>query len=527
MEVTGDGLERDDDFLAVCADAGIDFAFYRYVFYGEENGKMMSTATLVTFIVYLAGMLAIGLFFYRMTSNLSDYVLGGRSLGPGVAALSAGASDMSGWLLLGLPGAAYVSGFSAVWICIGLSAGAYLNWQFVARRLRAYTEVSRNSITIPDYLENRFRDHSKMLRVISAFVILLFFTFYASSGMVAGGKLFENSFGLQYEAALWIGAIVIISYTFLGGFLAVSWTDFVQGILMFIALLIVPIAAISEVGGWSEAVDKVGSIKPDGLDVFAGTTAIGIISSMAWGLGYFGQPHIITRFMALRSTRDVPMARLIGMVWMIAGLFGAIFTGFAGIAYFADTPLKDSETVFMDFSSLLFNPWISGILLAAILSAIMSTIDSQLLVSSSAVAEDFYKAVFRKGAGEKELVWVGRISVIVIALIAIILAMNPESSVLDLVSYAWGGFGAAFGPVIILSLFWKRMTRNGALAGLISGAATVVIWEKLKGGIFDLYEIVPGFLVCTAAIIIFSLASSSPDKEIEEEFEKAKASSFD
>lgn len=483
----------------------------------------MSTATLITFIVYLVGMLGIGIFYYRVTLNLSDYVLGGRNLGPGVAALSAGASDMSGWLLLGLPGAAYASGFSAVWICTGLAIGAYLNWQFVARRLRSYTEVSKNSITIPDYLTNRFRDSSNSLRVISALVILLFFTFYTSSGMVAGGKLFVSSFGFDYTTALWIGAIVIISYTFLGGFLAVSFTDFVQGILMFLALIIVPIVAISELGGWNETVRTVGKINADGLDVFAGTTLIGIVSSMAWGLGYFGQPHIITRFMALKSVKQVPTARLIGMFWMVLGLLGAVFTGFVGIAYFAANPLADPETVFMDLSQVLFNPWVAGVLLAAILSAIMSTIDSQLLVSSSAVAEDFYKAIFKKDATQKELLWIGRVSVLAIAVIALILAMDPDSSVLGLVSYAWGGFGAAFGPVIILSLFWKRMTRNGALAGLISGAVTVVVWKELEGGLFDLYEIVPGFIICTLAIVVFSLLSSPPETEITDEFEHARA----
>lgn len=483
----------------------------------------MSTATLITFIVYLVGMLGIGIFYYRVTHNLSDYVLGGRNLGPGVAALSAGASDMSGWLLLGLPGAAYASGFSAVWICTGLAIGAYLNWQFVARRLRSYTEVSKNSITIPDYLTNRFRDSSNSLRVISALVILLFFTFYTSSGMVAGGKLFVSSFGFDYTTALWIGAIVIISYTFLGGFLAVSFTDFVQGILMFLALIIVPIVAISELGGWNETVRTVGEINADGLDVFAGTTLIGIVSSMAWGLGYFGQPHIITRFMALKSVKQVPTARLIGMFWMVLGLLGAVFTGFVGIAYFAANPLADPETVFMDLSQVLFNPWVAGVLLAAILSAIMSTIDSQLLVSSSAVAEDFYKAIFKKDATQKELLWIGRVSVLAIAVIALILAMDPDSSVLGLVSYAWGGFGAAFGPVIILSLFWKRMTRNGALAGLISGAVTVVVWKELEGGLFDLYEIVPGFIICTLAIVVFSLLSSPPETEITDEFEHARA----
>lgn len=487
----------------------------------------METGVLVTFIIYLVGMLGIGIAAYKMTSDLSDYVLGGRRLGPGVAALSAGASDMSSWLLLGLPGAVYASGgMNQIWIAVGLAIGAYLNWQFVAKRLRSYTEVANDSITIPDFFENRFKDGSKLLRVISALVILLFFTFYTSSGMVGGAKLFEASFGLSYTQALWIGAIVIISYTFLGGFLAVSWTDFIQGILMFLALIIVPIVAVNKLGGWGETVNSVGEIDPIYLDAFSGMSALAIISLLAWGLGYFGQPHILTRFMALRSKKDVPKARMIGTVWMVFALFGAIFTGFAGIAYFADAPIADGEQVFIMFTQVLFDPWVSGILLAAILAAIMSTIDSQLLVSSSAVAEDFYKAILRKEASEKELVWVGRISVAAIALIAILLASNPDSSVLDLVSYAWAGFGAAFGPVIILSLFWKRMNRWGALAGMIVGAVTVVVWKQLttSGAIsFSLYEIVPGFILAWIAVLVVSLATGAPSKEIEEEFEQAKA----
>jgi sodium/proline symporter len=493
----------------------------------------LETATLVTFIVYLIGMLLIGVISYRLTSNLSDYVLGGRRLGPGVAALSAGASDMSSWLLLGLPGYAYAAGMDAIWICVGLAVGAYLNWQFVAKRLRTYTEIANDSITVPDYFENRFRDKSKALRVISALVILVFFTFYTSSGLVGGALLFQESFGMTYNQALLIGAVVIISYTFLGGFLAVSWTDFIQGILMFLALVIVPIVAISKVGGWSNTVSQVGSMEPSHLNALDGMGFIAVLSLLAWGLGYFGQPHIITRFMALRSVKDVPKARLIGMTWMVVGLFGAIFTGFAGIAFFADNPLiagdvNNSEKVFIFFTDVLFNPWVSGILLAAILSAIMSTIDSQLLVSSSALAEDFYKAILRKDASQKELVWIGRIGVVAIALIAILLAMsaNPANdnatSILDLVSYAWGGFGAAFGPVVILSLFWKRMTRNGALAGLIVGAVTVVVWKQLTGGLFDLYEIVPGFVLGWIVIMVVSILDKEPSQEIQEEFERAR-----
>lgn len=502
----------------------------------------MSTATLITFLVYLVGMLAIGIVMYRRTTDLSDFVLGGRTLGPATAALSAGASDMSGWLMLGLPGAIYASGISEAWLGIGLAIGAYLNWQFVARRLRVYTEVSNNAITIPDFLENRFKDTSRLLRLISALVILLFFTFYTSSGMVAGAKLFEASFGLSYQVALWIGVIVVVSYTFLGGFLAVVWTDFIQGTLMLLALIVVPIVAISQVGGWNEAVQAVGNINPDHLSMVKGVGAIAIISSIAWGLGYFGQPHIIVRFMALKSPKDVPIARFIGTTWMILGLYGAIFTGFAGLAYVASNDasmfnaigaglinesgiqmLDDPEKILIVFSQVLFHPVVAGLLLAAILSAIMSTIDSQLLVSSSAVAEDFYKAMFRRDASDTELVWVGRIATVVIALVAAIIAINPESTVLDLVSYAWAGFGAAFGPIIILSLFWKRITRNGALAGIIVGAITVIIWgDFLSGGIFDLYEILPGFVFNLMITIIVSLMGR-PDQEMEREFDETVA----
>lgn len=499
----------------------------------------MNTATLITFLVYLIGMLAIGIVMYRRTTDLSDFVLGGRSLGPAVAALSAGASDMSGWLLLGLPGAIYVTGISESWIAVGLAVGAYLNWQFIAKRLRVYTEVSNNAITIPDFLENRFKDTSRLLRVISALVILLFFTFYTSSGMVAGAKLFEASFGLSYQVALWIGVIVVVSYTFLGGFLAVVWTDFIQGSLMLLALLVVPIVTITQMGGWHETVQAVGAINPGHLSMVKGVGIIAIASSIAWGLGYFGQPHIIVRFMALKSPKDVPMARFIGTTWMILGLYGAIFTGLLGLAYVAANDaslftavgmevvtqdgvqmLGDPEKIFIVFSQILFHPVVAGLLLAAILSAIMSTIDSQLLVSSSAVAEDFYKAIFRREASDTELVWVGRIATVAIALIAAIIAINPESTVLELVSYAWAGFGASFGPIIVLSLFWKRVTRNGALAGIVVGALTVIIWgDFLSGGIFDLYEILPGFIFNLIVTIVVSLLGK-PEPEMEKEFEE-------
>ncbi|MEI5907374.1 sodium/proline symporter PutP [Bacillus spongiae] len=493
----------------------------------------MDTATLVTFIVYLVAMLVIGVVSYRLTNNLSDYVLGGRSLGPGVAALSAGASDMSSWLLLGLPGLAYATGLDAIWLCVGLIIGAYLNWKFVASRLRSYTEIANDSITVPDFFENRFKDSSRVLRIVSALVILVFFTFYVSSGLVGGALLFQETFGMSYNAALLIGAIVIISYTFLGGFLAVSWTDFFQGLLMFFALVLIPIVAIVELGGIGSTVDQVRNMDPSYLNPVDSVTTLGVISLVAWGLGYFGQPHIITRFMAIRSTRDVPRARFYGMSWMIVSIIGAIIVGVTGIPYFAGDPLiagdiNQSEKVFIFFADLLFNPWVSGILLAAILSAIMSTIDSQLLVSSSALAEDFYKAIFRKDATDKELVWVGRFGVVIISIIAILLAYQGNqtegASVLNLVSYAWGGFGAAFGPVILFSLYWRNMNGIGALAGIITGAVTVVVWKQLtvaKFIPFNLYEIVPGFIFASLAIILFSLIGNSPPKAILDEFKEA------
>ena len=480
----------------------------------------MDAGSISAFVIYLVGMLVIGLICYKLTKNLSDYMLGGRNLPPAVAALSAGASDMSGWLLLGLPGAVYAAGMNQIWIGIGLVIGAYLNWQFVARRLRIYTEVAEDAITIPDYLNNRFQDSSRILRMISAIVILLFFTFYVSAGLVAGGVLFEKTFGLDYEIAVWVGSAVIVSYTFLGGFLAVSWTDFFQGLMMFLALISVPLIAIAAVGGWGETTAQVGAIDPAFNDVFTGMTTMGIISLMAWGLGYFGQPHILVRFMAVRTLNDVPTARLINMVWMVFALYGAVFVGYSGIAYFAGAPLENSETVFIEFCNVLFNPWVSGFLLAAILAAVMSTIDSQLLVCSSALTEDLYRSFLRRDASQKELVNVGRLSVLGVALIATLLATDPESGVLALVAYAWAGFGAAFGPVIILSLFWRRMTRNGAAAGLIVGAVTVVVWKQLQGGIFDLYEILPGFILCAIAVIVVSRLGPQPGGLVAEDFDR-------
>ena len=475
----------------------------------------MNGVAATTIAVYLVAMLGLGAAAYRYTSNLKDYILGGRQLGGGVAALSAGASDMSGWLMLGLPGAIYASGLNQVWIAIGLVAGALLNWRFVARRLRRYTERAGDALTLPDYFENRFGDRSRVLRVASAFVILVFFTIYTSAGLVSGAILFEQVFQLDYTTALLVGTLSILSYTAIGGFLGVCWTDTVQGIMMFFALLIVPAVAISGMGGWDATVEAAAASAPAGIfDVFHDTTLIGIVSLMAWGLGYFGQPHILARFMALRDERDMPQAQMVGMTWMVLALYGAIATGFAGIGYFASAPLGNPETVFLGLSQALFNPWIAGILLAAVLAAIMSTVSSQLLVSSSAIAEDFWKRLFRREAGERELLLVGRASVFVISVVAVVLALDRDSTVLSLVAYAWAGFGAAFGPVVLFSLFWRRMTRNGALAGMVLGAVTVIVWKHLSGGLFDVYEILPGFLVASLAIVVVSLAGSGPEEDI-------------
>ncbi len=471
-------------------------------------------------------MVVIGLIAYRATSNFSDYILGGRRLGSFVTALSAGASDMSGWLLMGLPGAIYLSGLSEMWIAIGLIIGAWLNWLLVAGRLRVHTEVQNNALTLPDYFSNRFNDQKKILRIVSAFVILIFFAIYCASGMVAGARLFESMFGLSYNTALWISAIATVSYVFIGGFLAVSWTDTIQAGFMIFALLLTPIVVILSFSDLSQITVALDAARPHAMDVFGNLSFIAILSLLAWGLGYFGQPHILVRFMAADSVKSIPNARRIGMTWMTLCLGGAVAAGFFGIAYFQQNPELASvvnanpETVFMELTKILFNPWVAGIVLAAILAAIMSTLSCQLLVCSSTLTEDFYKSFLRKNASQKELVWVGRLMVLAIALLAIFMAGNPNAKVLGLVAYAWAGFGAAFGPLIILSLFWKRMTLNGALAGMIVGAVMVILWKNVWGST-GVYEIIPGFICSMAAIIIVSLMGKAPGKEITDRFEEA------
>jgi sodium/proline symporter len=422
---------------------------------------------------------------------------------------------MSGWLLLGLPGYAYAAGLESLWLAFGLLAGNWINWLIAAKRLRTYS-ITTDSITLPEYLSRRFNDESKLIQTISAFFILLFFLFYTSSGLVAGGKLFETVFGLNYSSAVIVGTVCVVSYTLFGGFLAVAWTDLVQGLLMSAALLIVPIAALQ--GGFGQLTSDLSAINPELLTIWndstgAPLTAISIISLVAWGLGYFGQPHILARFQATRSNKDLVAARRIAIVWTLLSMAGAVLVGLVGLVYVTNhgsLELADGEKIFMLLVNAIFHPVVAGILLAAILAAIMSTADSQLLVSSSALAEDFYKQVIKKDASSEEIVMVGRIAVIVISIVALVLALTPDSSVLGLVSYAWAGFGAAFGPAIVLSLYWERMNRNGALAGIVTGGITIVVWKQLSGGWFDVYEIVPGIIFSTLAIVFVSLATKEP-----------------
>lgn len=469
----------------------------------------INTPIAIMFVAYAALMLYIGFYFYRQNKNTEDYFLGGRSLGPVVSALSAGASDMSGWLLMGLPGALYASGLIESYIAIGLSIGALLNWSFVAKRLRIYTSVIANSITIPDYFETRFDDDKHILRIVCAIVILIFFTFYVSSGLVGGAKLFEATFGIRYEYALTTGTLIIVAYTFLGGYKAVCWTDLLQGLLMMGALIVVPAVMLYHLGGFGEAMAVIEEIKPNALSMGGGIGALSIVSALAWGLGYFGQPHILVRFMSIRSTKDIPAATFVGISWMVISLIGACFIGLLGIAYVHkfELTLQDPEKIFIVMSQLLFNPWIAGILLSAILAAIMSTASSQLLVSSSTIAEDFYKRIFNKEASNKTVMNLGRIGVLLVALVAFVISTDKESSVLSIVAYAWAGFGASFGSVMLFSLFWSRMTRIGAILGMITGAVMVVLWKNYLAELFNfpIYEIVPGFVAASAVIIIASL----------------------
>ena len=474
------------------------------------------TILYLTFFAYLFLIFVIGIVAWLRTNTLSDYILGGRTLGKWTTAISAGASDMSGWLLLGLPGYAYLAGMEAIWIIIGLFIGTACNWYLVAPRLRQDTETLDNSLTIPEYFEHRFNDHTHLLRIISALIILLFYFFYTSSGLVAGGKLFESVFGISYTWSVVFGAGTILIYTCLGGFLAVSWSDLIQGLLMALALTVVALLAINQLNGFGSLYQSMQIINFELTDPFTEVDGqalgiIGIVSLLGWGLGYFGQPHILIRFMATDHIKHIPAARRIALSWTALGLIAALIIGFSGLALLPQhLNDADSEKVFIELLSVLLHPLPAGICLAAILAAIMSTADSQLLVASSAITEDMFKT-FKKDASDQSQVSVGRIAVVILTIAATVLSLQPNNKVLDLVAYAWAGFGAAFGPVILFALFKKQLSRSSALMGMLSGGLTVIIWKNIQidNSIFELYELVPGFVFACLTIFLVNQIQNS------------------
>ena len=507
----------------------------------------MSTSSLIwilaAIVAYLLFMIWIGASLMKKNNSAEDYFLGGRSLNGWVAAMSAQASDMSGWMLMGLPGSIYALGTGQVWIGIGLCLGTIANWLLVAGPLRKYTIKANNALTLPKFFENRYRDNKNILLGISSVVIVVFFVVYTASAFASGGKLFNSVFGMDYHIALVVGAFVILIYTFMGGFLAVCSTDFIQGMLMLVAVLAVPMIALFVMGpsNFTSNLSSTGVDPASYFNLFQenGTqiSAVSIISSLAWGLGYFGMPHILVRFMAIKDEKELAKSKKVAIVWVILGLGFACFIGILGRAYLAATQgvLDDSEKVFIEMIKQLFTDdinivFLAGIFLAAILAAIMSTADSQLLVASSAISEDLYKGIFKKDASDDKVLNVGRIATVVVAIAALVIAWNPDSSVMALVSDAWAGFGAAFGPLVLCSLFWKRTNLQGAVAGIILGALTVIVWDYIPlvagatiGSATGLYSLVPGFALSLIGIIIVSLATKAPSDDIVKEFEEVNA----
>ncbi len=487
----------------------------------------IETGSLVALGLYFFLLISIGLITYKGKESLEGYVLGGRQLGPWVTSMSAEASDMSGWMVMGLPGYAYLSGISAFWIAIGLTIGTWVNWQFIAKRLRIFTQVANDAITLPEYFEHRFNDTSKKIRMVSSIFIFIFFLIYTSSSFVAGGKLFNTAFGLDYNYSLFLTAGIVVFYTLAGGFAAVCWTDLFQGFLMFFSILIVPVTALFYIGGVSPAIARLNAISPNYFNMFtdatgSGLSIISIISLLAWGLGYFGQPHILVRFMAISSPKDIKQATRIAMVWVIISLSMAVTVGLVGRVYLGDLLIGNkAETVFLTMSNQFYSPFFAGIITSGILGAIMSTSDSQLLVAASSVTTDFYKTLIRKDASAGELVMVSRIMIIVVSLFSLLLALDPNSMILNIVSYAWAGFGAAFGPLVILSLYWRRMTTNGAMAGIIVGGITVLVWKNFLA-FTNIYEIIPGFFLSALAIYIVSLMDKPPTADIVARFDETE-----
>lgn len=493
---------------------------------------------LIAIVLYLVIVIAVGIVYTKKNKNVDDFYLGGRKLGPLVTAMSAEASDMSGWLLMGLPGLVYLSGLAeASWTAIGLAIGTYLNWLIVAKRLRNYSSRI-GAITIPDFFSKRFRDNTKILMGISAALIILFFIPYTASGFSTCGKLFSALFGIDYHVAILVSAFVIVVYTALGGFLAASITDFIQSIVMSIALVIVLAFGIRVAGGWDAVVANANSIT-NYLSLTSTTNAAGeavsfsgmsIVSTLAWGLGYFGMPHILLRFMAIEDPNKIKTSRRVASVWVVIAMFVAVIIGMVGLAMSKVEPslvLKDSETVIVAISSLLskygvYAALLAGVILAGILASTMSTADSQLLAASSAISQDVMVGTFNLKISSKTKMIIARATVVCIAILGVVFAWNPDSSVFRIVSFAWAGFGASFGPVVLFALFWKRTNKWGAIAGMISGGITVILWHYLKGGLFDLYELLPAFIISSLFIIVVSLLTEKPEQEIIDEFEEVK-----
>ncbi len=512
-----------------------------------------SVQIMIVMIIYMAAVIGIGIGFARKANKSSeDYFLGGRTLGPWVTAMSAEASDMSGWLLMGLPGVAYWCGIAdAAWTAIGLAVGTYINWLIISKRLRRYSEKAGNSITLPEFFSNRFHENGKLVMTISALFILIFFTVYAASCLVTCGKLFSTLFGLDYVPMMIVGAVFVLVYTIIGGFLAESVSDFMQAIVMIVALVVIVITGTVTAGGLSSVIKNAGSI-PGFLEFFGIATPVtvdgvqqsingvpqfgaagsygfvAIISTLAWGLGYFGMPQVLLRFMAIRSEHELTRSRRIATVWVLISLFVAVFIGVVGRVLYPDALTTDSasENVFILLATNLLPPLLAGLVMAGILAATISSSDSYLLIAASAFSKNIYQGIFRRKATDRQVLLVSRVTLLVITLIAVVIALDEKSVIFTLVSFAWAGFGATFGPLMIMSLFWKRINRAGAVAGMISGGATVFLWKLVirpLGGVWDIYELLPAFLISCLCIIAVSLMTAPPSKEIQKEFDDVRA----
>lgn len=483
---------------------------------------MNNYMTYAAFVLYFLILIFMGIHFYFKSKKIEDYLLGGRNMGSWVTALSAQASDMSGWLLMGLPGAIYLAGMSEMWIAVGLIAGTFLNWVFISARLRLYTGET-GSMTLSSFLGKRFKDPTNSLRLISSIITLLFFTVYAASGLVGAGKLFESMFNIDYTTAVVIGMAVMIFYTLLGGFLAVCWTDLFQALLMIFAIVVLPFIAYSNID--PDTMSKAFASKenifnpiPQGVGIFA---LVSIISSVAWGLGYFGQPHILVRFMSVKSIKLLPRSITIAMVWVVISLVGAVVIGLLGIPLYAELPSGDEEKVLIYMIADFVSPYFIGVLLAAILAAIMSTISSQLLVCSSTLTEDIYANIIKPKASGRELLFVSRLFVLIISLVALVLSFDKSSNIFNLVKFAWGGFGAAFGPLVLMALYSRKTTWYSALAGMVVGTIVMLVWY-FTGLNKYMYEIVPGFLANLIVMLIINAVKPNTDKEIDEEYERVQ-----